>query len=88
MTSDTHGAWTVLHPAPGQCQTCARQHAPALPHDQRSLFYQMTFSQAHGRLPTWKDAMQHCTPETQAAWKIALVTTGVLTKPEDWEPTP
>jgi len=66
------GAFKMLPAAPDTCQECAVKHEPHMPHNKQSLFYQMKFNAEHGRWPTWKDAMAHCTPELQAQWAKIL----------------
>lgn len=68
---------TMLPAAPGKCPECATAHPPEQPHNRQSLFYQYRYHQQHGRFPTWSDAMSHCTPETQAAWREALRENGI-----------
>ncbi len=55
----------ILPPGEGRCPVCAAAHAPELPHNKDSLYYQMRFRQQHGRFPTWKDAAAHCSPEVE-----------------------
>jgi len=64
--------FTMLPPAKGKCQVCAADHTPDMPHNRDSLYYQMAFKQAHGRWPTWADALAHCTPEVQKEWTVHL----------------
>ena len=66
-------AFTLLPPAPDVCQECAVKHAAGAPHNQQSLYYRTAFHLQHGRWPTWTDAMSHCSPEVQAAWRQELV---------------
>ncbi|MHB1651419.1 MAG: hypothetical protein ACYCVD_02945 [Desulfitobacteriaceae bacterium] len=68
---------TLLPCAPDVCQECAIKHEPDVPHDQQSLYYQYKFYQQHGRWATWEDAMAHCTPEMQRAWKKELKSIGI-----------
>ena len=75
----------MLPAAPGACPVCAGDHAPEQPHNQQSLFYQMSFYKQHGRFPTWADAMAHCTPEVQDAWRTALRERGIVLVPEEEE---
>lgn len=63
----------MLPPKPGLCQWCATAHDPDMPHNQKSLYYQVKFAAIHGRSPTWTEAMAHCSPEMQAAWRKNLV---------------
>lgn len=69
---------TILPPGPGKCPVCATAHAPEVPHNRDSLYYQMSFRQKHGRFPTWADAMSHCTEEVKAAWTEALSSRGIM----------
>lgn len=62
---------------PGQCEQCAVFHDPTHPHNQESLYYQYHFREQHGRWPSWKDAMAHCTPEMQEFWINALKEKGI-----------
>lgn len=63
---------TLFPCAPDVCQECAVKHDPEMPHDQTSLYYQYKFYSQHGRWPTWDDALAHCSPELQQAWKQSL----------------
>jgi len=64
----------LLPPKPGTCPICATIHAPEMPHNQQSFFYQYKFHNEHGRFPTWKDAMYHCTAEMKTLWIKELTT--------------
>ena len=75
-----------LVPAPpGVCAECAVDHPQEAPHNAQSLFYQYKFYGERGRWPTWADALSHCPPAVQAAWKAELQRLGAWTepKPED-----
>lgn len=74
--------FTLLEPAPDKCQECAVGHLPDQPHNLESLYYQFKFYKENGRCPTWKDAMAHCSPGIQEAWKKALKRYGVWTDKE------
>jgi hypothetical protein len=67
---------TLLPPAPGKCPACSTEHDPRDPHNRKSLYYQFRFYQEHERIPTWDDAMAHCAPEVQAAWRAELAKHG------------
>ena len=67
----------VLPPAADKCQICGTTHEADLPHNAQSLFYQVTFNMAHGRAPTWIDAMEHCEPEMREHWRAELIRMGV-----------
>jgi hypothetical protein len=67
--------WHVMPPdtSGGKCPECAVKHDPAQPHNNQSLAYQYSFYAKNGRWPTWADAMAHCAPEVQEAWKNELI---------------
>lgn len=77
VTVMPRGSMKVLPPRPGLCQVCATKHEADWPHNQQSLYYQVAFWTEHGRYPTWRDAMQHCTAEMQAFWIEELGKLGV-----------
>jgi hypothetical protein len=56
----------------GRCEQCGKAHPPEAPHDAFALQYQYTFYARHNRWPTWADAMSHCAPDVQRAWKEEL----------------
>lgn len=62
----------------GQCPECAVKHAPEMPHNQQSLFWQYSFMEKNGRWPTWTDAMSHCTPEMKRFWIAELAKHNVI----------
>lgn len=68
----------ILPPRKGACPICAATHEPMLPHNRNSYYYQMRFRQEHGHLPTWEDAMEHCTDEMKAEWRNFLKEWGLL----------
>lgn len=72
-----HGMMMLGRVPEGTCEMCATAHDPRMPHNQQSLTYQYKFYDQHGRWPTWEDAMAHCEPEVQQAWKDALRERGV-----------
>lgn len=73
---DLHGI-TLLGKTPqGKCPMCAVKHDPEQPHNRDSLTYQYKFYDAHGRWPTWKDAMEHCSDHIKEFWKNALAERG------------
>ncbi|OZV12429.1 hypothetical protein CIW83_09325 [Tissierella sp. P1] len=63
--------------AEGTCPECATKHEPEFPHNQQSLFYQYKFYNEHGRWPTWKDAMEHCSEEMKKLWTNELQSRGI-----------
>lgn len=71
------GEWIFLKPRPDLCQTCAVKHPESAPHNKDSLYYQMSFQVQHGREPTWKDAMAHCSEEVKVMWIEQLTKLGV-----------
>lgn len=58
----------LLPPAPDKCQECAAEHEPEQAHNADSLYYKMWFKKQYDRFPTWKDAIEHCSPEIKAFW--------------------
>ena len=76
----TENKMVLMKPHPDACQVCGREHEAHLPHDQRSLYYQMTFYAQNGRYPTWGDAMAHCHPEVQRIWTEGLRQHGIDTE--------
>ncbi|MSU01809.1 hypothetical protein FYJ83_10055 [Tissierella sp. DSM 105185] len=66
-----------MPPAEGTCPECGVKHEPELPHNQESLFYQYKFYNEHGRWPTWKDAMEHCSEEMKKLWTNELKSRGI-----------
>lgn len=75
-------AWKMLPPAPDRCPICAVDHAHDEPHDAQSVYYQMRFRAAHGRYPTWADALAHCAPEVRASWEAGIRKMGIWSEPE------
>lgn len=71
------GTMMLLPPRQGLCQTCGSQHEPHEPHNAQSLYYGVAFQMQHGRAPTWSDALAHCAPEIQEAWRNELIRLGV-----------
>ena len=72
-----HGMTLLGRTPEGTCPECAVKHDPEQPHNRDSLVYQYKFYDQHGRWPTWKDAMAHCSPEMQEVWTKALEAKGV-----------
>lgn len=64
-------------PKEGQCLECGAFHPPEQPHNRDSLRYQYTFYDAHGRWPTWSDAMGHCAADVQKFWRDELERLGI-----------
>lgn len=75
----------LLPPAPGTCAICAVNHKATEPHNCQSLYYQYRFYGIRGRWPTWADAIAHCHPKIQAAWKELLQEKGAWSEPETGE---
>lgn len=59
------------------CPVCAKVHDPKKPHFQNSPIYQCKFYDEHGRIPTWKDAMEHCSPDIKELWQQSLKDKGI-----------
>lgn len=81
MSKENLGGGILLPPAKDVCQSCAVKHAPERPHNQQSLYWQYWFRGEHGRWPTWKDAMAHCTPEMQQHWRTELLKHKITVEP-------
>jgi hypothetical protein len=64
--SNREAGLRLLPPRPDVCQECAADHTADEPHNADSLFYKYHFWLRHGRWPTWRDAIAHCSPEMQA----------------------
>ena len=71
----------MLPAAPGCCPVCSVKHTSDAPHNAQSLSYQVRFKATHGRDATWADAVAHCLPAVQCAWKEALTSKGYWTEP-------
>jgi hypothetical protein len=54
------------------CQICGQKHDPQQPHHAESLYYKKSFQKAHGRLPTWADAIEHCPDDVKALSRLML----------------
>lgn len=54
------------------CLICGMEHDPGEPHDARSIIYIKNFREAHGRMPTWSDALSHCTEEVKKSWRDSI----------------
>lgn len=74
---EKHGLMLLGNTPEGTCPMCATAHEPDQPHNQQSLAYQYKFYDEHGRWPTWRDAMAHCTEEIKAFWIAELENRGV-----------
>ncbi len=72
-------SFDILPPPPGACPVCGRNpaHEPDQPHDAQQLYYQYAFYGEHGRWPTWRDAVAHCSDEVKALWETHLRKAGV-----------
>lgn len=67
----------LLPPASGMCPICAIAHPEDYPHDANSMYYKYFFHIEHKRLPTWQDAMSHCSKEVQEVWVEHLESIGI-----------
>lgn len=72
-----HGMVMIGKVPEGTCPECAVKHDPSQPHNRDSLVYQYKFYDKHGRWPTWRDAMAHCSEEVKQLWTEALEERGV-----------
>ncbi len=62
----------MLNGAPGTCLACFTKHAADEPHNAQSISYMFRFNAAHGRSPTWADAIAHCDAMTQRQCRQVL----------------
>ena len=67
----------MLPPAPHLCQICAVKHDEDQPHNAQSFYYQYWFASQNKRLPTWSDAMAHCSDEVKAPWLAQFRACGI-----------
>ena len=67
----------ILPPKKNVCQECAANHGIDEPHNRGSLFYQFKFHIEHDRLPTWDDALSHCSDIVKQNWIRELNKRGV-----------
>lgn len=71
------GTMMLLPVAPDRCQVCAAKHEPEMPHDAQSIYWAMAARMQGKPAPTWKLAMEHCSPEMRRAWTDELKKMGV-----------
>lgn len=74
---ERHGMMMLEKTPEGTCPECAVKHDPEQPHNKDSLAYQYKFYDKHGRWPTWKDAMEHCSDEVKEFWIQNLKAHGI-----------
>ena len=67
----------VLPPGMEKCPYCADRHTEKEPHNRNSVYYQMRFFRKHGHMPTWIDALEHCSEMTRAYWTGEMIRKGV-----------
>lgn len=72
-----HFPLRVTAPRRGACPICGVRHDAGQPHYKNSVYYLRHYAYQHGRLPTWEDAMAHCTEETQGRWRAKLAFYGI-----------
>lgn len=72
-----HGVKMIGKTPAGTCPECAVEHDPEQPHNKDSLTYQYKFYDAHGRWPTWADAMAHCPEKVKKYWMQELKRRGI-----------
>jgi len=80
--SETNCGLSLLPPKKGVCQLCAYDHERQDPHNKQSLYYCMRFLMAHGRNPTWADAVAHCTQDVRENWRTVLKKRDKWSQPE------
>jgi hypothetical protein len=69
---EKHGLTMFGATPPDTCPECAVKHEPDEPHNQQYKYY----------VPTWADAMAHCTPDVKELWREALAEHGIEVNPE------
>ncbi|AFZ61282.1 hypothetical protein H6G54_02620 [Anabaena cylindrica FACHB-243] len=69
--------FSLMPPSKDKCQECAVNHPVGEPHNPQSFYYKYRFNLEHSRLPTWADAMAHCSEEVQQRWITNLTNIGV-----------
>lgn len=74
VTEERTANWGLMPPAADACQVCGHRpaHGTDEPHNAQSLYYQYSFYADHGRWPTWRDAIAHCSPPVREAWEAEL----------------
>lgn len=77
---------SMLPAAPGACPVCFFKHDADDAHNPYSLSYCVRFSAAHGRSPTWADAIAHLPPAIAERWRTFVVQKGKWTEPSDGKP--
>ena len=60
----------------GTCKFCGARHSLIDGHSLPSLFYQSRFRAAHGREPTWADAVAHLPGDLQERWRRVVASMG------------
>jgi hypothetical protein len=58
----------AMPPESGMCAICGIAHKEDYPHDANSTYYKYFFHILHKRLPTWEDAMSHCSEPMKRIW--------------------
>lgn len=61
----------------GVCPTCASPHVSDCMHDAASVYYRIKFMKENGRMPTYKDAMAHCSAQMQDSLAFELKKYGI-----------
>jgi hypothetical protein len=67
----------LLPPESGMCCECAIAHHRDYPHHANGKYYKYHFHLKHKRLPTWEDAIAHCSEELKELWREHLTSLGV-----------
>ncbi len=80
---DSVSEFLIVPPDLDACQVCGRlpAHDADQPHDAQSLYYQYAFYGEHGRWPTWKDALEHCSEPVRRLWEAELRRRGAWSQP-------
>lgn len=59
----------IKAPLKGTCQICAFPHKKDEMHEVESLYYKLRFFNANHRLPTFEDAIAHCSETQKEAYR-------------------
>ncbi len=75
--------WHAAPVAPHLCQVCATDHDPLVLHNRDSVYYCIMFGNFFGRVPTWADAVAHCSDSVKEQCKTFLVAKGAWSEPPE-----
>lgn len=76
----------ILPPLRGHCPACGAVHEAEQPHEPSSMLYLMRFFYRTHRLPTWWDAMAHCSDALRRKEIMRMLEQTPGMDPEGWVP--